>query len=222
VPPFDRDRLRLPSDRPLFLFVFDHHSTAVRKNPRGLIDAFAAAFPDGHSGFLLIKSINAATLPEVAAELGRAASRHPAVRVVDATLTASERLSLLATCDCYVSLHRSEGFGMTIAEAMAYGRPVIATGYGGTVDFLDDTTGYLVDWKPTRVAGDNSVYPADGTWADPDLDHAAALMREVAAAPRDAQLRGARAAKRIATAHAPLAVGRALAGELARLEGGHV
>jgi glycosyltransferase involved in cell wall biosynthesis len=220
VPPvaaLDRRSWNVPADRPLFLFVFDHHSIAARKNPLGLISAFANAFPDGREATLLIKSINAADLPEAAAELELAASDHPAVQVVDITLPGLERSALLAGCDCYVSLHRSEGFGMTIAEAMAYARPVIATAYGGTVDFLDASTGYLVPWSPARVGVANPVYPADSIWADPDLAHAARLMRRVVDAPNEAMALGRHAATRIATTHAPAAVGRVVAHELTRL-----
>jgi glycosyltransferase involved in cell wall biosynthesis len=217
VPALDRDRWNVPSDRLLFLFVFDHHSTTARKNPLGVIRAFVDAFPDGREAVLLIKSINAANVPEAAAELDRAASDHPAVRVVDIALPASERLALLGGCDCYVSLHRSEGFGMTIVEAMAYARPVIATDYGGSLDFFDATTGYPVAWSPAPVGEANAVYPSDSIWADPDLRHAARLMRHVAAAPAEASARGRRAAARIATTHRPAAAGRVFAQELTRL-----
>jgi glycosyltransferase involved in cell wall biosynthesis len=219
VPVLDRRSWNVAANRLLFLFVFDHHSTVARKNPVGLIRAFADAFPDGREATLLIKSINAANLPEAAAELQLAASEHPAVQVVDLALTASERLALIAGCDCYVSLHRSEGFGMTIAEAMAYARPVIATDYGGCVDFLDADNGYLVSCRPARVGVTNSVYPADGIWAEPDQAHAARLIRQVAAAPDEAKARGRRAARRIAVTHSPEAVGRGIARELTRLAG---
>jgi glycosyltransferase involved in cell wall biosynthesis len=108
---------------------------------------------------------------------------------------------------------------MTIAEAMAYARPVIATDYGGCVDFLDADNGYLVSGRPTRVSVNNPVYPADGIWAEPDQAHAASLMRQVADAPDEARARGRRAARRIAVTHSPAAVGRVIAQELTRLAG---
>jgi glycosyltransferase involved in cell wall biosynthesis len=219
VAALDRREWDLPADRPLFLFMFDHHSILSRKNPVGLITAFAHAFPKGHEATLLIKSINAVDLPEAAAELELAASGHPGVHIVDVALPGPQRLALLAGCDCYVSLHRSEGFGMTIAEAMAYGRPVIATDYGGNIDFLDATTGYPVGWSSARVDQPNPVYPLDGVWADPDLGHAAQLMRQVVGRRDEAAARGRHAATRIATMYSPVAAGRFVAQELARIAG---
>jgi glycosyltransferase involved in cell wall biosynthesis len=220
APPLDRPRWNVPPDHALFAFMFDHHSTMARKNPLGLIAAFTDAYPDGRDATLVIKTINAASLPEVAADLDAAASDHPAIHVVDTALPAPERAALLAGCDCYVSLHRSEGFGMTIAEAMSYARPVIATDFGGNAEFITERTGYLVRSTPTTVGPGVPVYPSDGTWADPDVSHAAELMRLVAEDPVDAAARGRRAAALIATAHAPAAVGAAVARELTRLTRG--
>ncbi len=217
APPLDRRRWNVPSDHALFAFMFDHHSTAARKNAFGLVDAFTRAYPQGRKATLLIKTINAHNLPETAAELVAAASSHPAIHVVDVSLPAQERAALLAGCDCYVSLHRSEGFGMTIAEAMGYARPVIATDFGGNLEYMDEQTGYLVRSTPTAVGEGVPIYPAEGTWAEPDLTHAAHLMRSISEDPADAAARGRRAANRIATAHAPAVAGAVVAGELARL-----
>ena len=81
--------------------------------------------------------------------------------------------------DCYVSLHRAEGFGLTLGESMALGKPVIATGFSANLDFMTAENSYLVRHEETRVGPDGENYPAHGTWAQPDLDHAAQLMREV-------------------------------------------
>jgi glycosyltransferase involved in cell wall biosynthesis len=219
APRLDRRRWNVPEGHALFVFMFDHHSTAARKNAFGLVDAFTAAYPDGRDATLLIKTINAHNVPATAAELLAAASSHPAIHIVDISLGARERAALLAGCDCYVSLHRSEGFGMTIAEAMGYGRPVIATDFGGNLEFMDEQTGYLVRSTPTAVGEGVPIYPADGTWAEPDLSHAADLLRLVLEDPAGAAARGRRAGMRIATAHAPAVVGVAVAQELARLSG---
>jgi glycosyltransferase involved in cell wall biosynthesis len=217
VAPLERETWGIPSGRKLFLFIFDYVSCPARKNPIGLLDAFKSAFAGRDDAFLLIKTINAHAEPRAAAELEVAAAASPAVRVIDAILTPIERAALLAGCDCYVSLHRSEGFGMTLAEAMAYGRPVIGTDFGGSRDFLDETTGYPVRWRPVSVGTDSRHYPPDGIWAEPDRAHAAELMRQVVDAPHEAAARGRRAAERMASNHSPIEVGRVTMGELSRL-----
>ena len=94
-------------------------------------------------------------------------------------MTDQQRVNLINRCDAYVSLHRSEGFGLTLGEAMALGKPVIGTGFGGNVDFMTPANSWLVDYEETLVGPEGENYPAHGTWAEPDLDHAAELMREV-------------------------------------------
>jgi SAM-dependent methyltransferase len=102
-----------------------------------------------------------------------------------------ERLaSLTAACDCYVSLHRSEGFGLTIAEAMALGKPAIATGYSGNLAFMDAGSSFLVPYALTELERAVGPYPAGTVWAEPDLEVAAELLREVAEDPERARERG--------------------------------
>ena len=116
-----------------------------------------------------------------------------------------------------MSLHRSEGFGLTLAEAMALGTPVIATGYSGNLDFMTERNSYLVDWSPTLVGPDCDVYPAEGTWGEPDLDHAAQLMRRLVGQPAEARDKAARAKRDIARLYAPAQAGRVARERLQRL-----
>jgi glycosyltransferase involved in cell wall biosynthesis/SAM-dependent methyltransferase len=162
-----------------FLFLFDFYSTVQRKNPLGLIEAFRRAFKPGEGPQLVLKSFNGDLKPERLEQVLEAAAGHPDVHVLDRYVTAAERDALVAGCDCFVSLHRAEGFGLGLAEAMALGRPVIATGYSGNVDFMTPENSWLVDYTMTRVGEEGENYPSDGHWAEPDLDHAARLMREV-------------------------------------------
>jgi glycosyltransferase involved in cell wall biosynthesis len=97
-------------------------------------------------------------------------------------LPAGDRLALVAAADCYVSLHRSEGLGLTMAEAMAVGTPVIATAYSGNLDFMPAGSALLVPAAEVQV-GPGHYYPAEGHWADPDLDAAVEMMRRVEADP---------------------------------------
>ena len=204
-------------DRFTFLFMFDFFSTARRKNPEGLIDAFARAFAEGEGPRLLLKTINGRFRPDAEAELRRRADEHPDIELIDAYLDPAENAALLARADCYVSLHRSEGFGLTVAESMALGTPVIATGYSGNIDFTTAQNSYLVQWTPTRVGPGCEIYPADGTWAQPDLDHAAELMRRVWQRPEEARGKAERARADIQRLYAPDVVGRVARARLERL-----
>jgi glycosyltransferase involved in cell wall biosynthesis len=166
-------------ERFTFLFLFDFFSTMERKNPVGLIEAFTRAFDPGEGPQLLIKSFNGDYKPERLERVLGAAAKHPDVHVVDRYLQADERDALFAASDCYVSLHRAEGFGLTMAEAMAMGKPVIATGYSGNVDFMREDNSWLVGHGLKHVGPEGENYPSEGIWADPDLDDAARAMREV-------------------------------------------
>lgn len=215
-PPADRLRLGVP-DGYLFLFVFDYLSTLQRKNPVGLINAFKRAFAPGQGPQLLLKTINAPLRPLGVEELLWAADGRPDIHLVDRSLSESEKDGLIAACDCYVSLHRSEGFGLTMAEAMSVGKPVIGTRHSGNLDFMDDENSYLVDCELTHVGPDVEIYPAEGRWAEPDVDHAAALMRRVYEDQASAQLVGERARADIARRLSPAATGAAMCRRLAEL-----
>ena len=134
--PRSRAELGLPEDKFLFLFSFDYLSVFKRKNPLTTIDAFTRAFAPGEGAGLIIKCINQDRDPAAHNELLAAAAAHPDVEVVDRYFDPVENSSLTALCDCYVSLHRAEGFGFGPAEAMWLNKPVIATGYSGNLDFM--------------------------------------------------------------------------------------
>ncbi len=212
-----RADLGWPSD-PVFLFAFDFLSTAERKNPWGAVDAFTRAFGPNDGPVLVVKSINADKRPVEAERLRLHVARHPHVRLDERYLAANERDALMALADCYVSLHRSEGLGLTMAEAMAWGKPVVATAYSGNLQFMTDENSFLVPWTPTTIPAGAAPYPAGSIWADPDLDAAAAVLRLVVDDPDLAAERGGRAAADIATLHSPEAAGRRIAARLAELE----
>ncbi len=215
--PLDRQRWGIPDDHTMFLYMFDYHSMMKRKNPLGLVEAFRTAFPQRQGVTLLIKTINAPNDPVDAATLQNAVADIPSIRLVDVAVSGYERASLLAGCDVYVSLHRTEGFGMTMAEAMSYGRPVIATGFGGNLEYMTPDNSYIVPASPTEVGTGVRVYPPDGIWGEPDLSAAASMMRQAVDNPEDARRRGAEAAKHIETFHSHRAVGESVQRELERL-----
>jgi hypothetical protein len=123
---------------------------------------------------------------------------------------------MIASCDCYISLHRSEGLGLTMGEAMYFGKPVIATAYSGNLDFMTAENSYLVPYSMVEIGSDAAPYPADKEWAEPDLDQAAALMREVFENPQAAAERGARAAADIRRTHSPEAAGEMIKARIAQ------
>jgi glycosyltransferase involved in cell wall biosynthesis len=215
----DRAQLGLPADAFLFGFVYDYASVAARKNPLGLIDAFARAFPAGESSGvnLVLKTLGAERHPDEHAAVLAAAAEHPAVLVIDGHLPAPDKNALIAALDCYVSLHRSEGFGLTIAEAMLLNTPVIATDYGGSRDLATPFNALLVDARPVPIGPGNDPYPPYGEWAEPDLEHAAAQMRAAHADPQAGRARAQRARTDVLARHAPAAAGRAMADRLARV-----
>ena len=175
---FDRESVGFTSDTFLFLFVFDFHSSLQRKNPVGTIEAFRRAFSRDENVGLVIKSTRSECDHRGRGILHEAA-RGANVRILDTVLAREDLNTLFHDCGCYVSLHRAEGFAFTIAEAMCAGKPVIATAYGGNVDFTTPDNSYLVKYKLVEIDRDYGPYKKGWVWAEPDLDQAAELMRYV-------------------------------------------
>ena len=207
VEPLPRSKLAISDDRFLFLFSFDYLSVFRRKNPLAVVDAFRRAFSPGEGAQLLLKCINHDRDADSHAELLAAAAQHPDITVIDRYMSPEDNSGLTATCDCYVSLHRAEGFGLVMAEAMALGKPVIATGYSGNMDFMTDSNSLLVEHQLVAIGPGAEPYPADAEWAEPDTEHAAALMREVFDDRARARRLGETAAADILRTHSPQAAG---------------
>jgi len=188
-------------DEWMFLSMFDHGSVLERKNPLGTIAAFVEAFAPDSGAVLVLKSSQAERDPIGRARVRAAAAPHPHVRLVEGYLSPSDAHGLIATADCLVSLHRAEGFGLGPAEAMALGKPVIATRYSGNLDFMTDANSYLVDYTLTEIGPGCWPYPERARWAQVDLGHASRLMREVFDDQHGARARGAAAAASVAATH---------------------
>jgi glycosyltransferase involved in cell wall biosynthesis len=211
-----RAELGLP-DGHLFLFTFDFFSSLERKNPIGVVRAFRRAFPAGSGAKLVLKSINGHRRKTKRELMRGAIGGHPDITLIDGLLPKDRMNAMVAACDCYVSLHRAEGFGIPLAQAMSLGKPAIATGYSGNLEFMRASNSYLVDATLTQIGDETGEYPTGGTWAEPDVDHAAALMRRVFEHPEEARERGARAAEHIARQHSPSAAGESMLKRLVEL-----
>jgi glycosyltransferase involved in cell wall biosynthesis len=210
-----RAQLGLPEEGFLFLCVHDYHSVAARKNPAAVIDAFQRAFTPGSGAKLVVKSVNASTHPQEHARVLLAARDNGDITLLDEYVSGSEKDAMIAACDCYVSLHRSEGFGILLAEAMMLGKPAIATRYGGSLEFMNDDNSYLVDCQPVAVGDGAYPYAPNAVWAEPDVDHAASLMRHVFADQQEAHERGQRARRQILERHSPAVAGEIMERRLA-------
>ncbi len=214
--PLSRERLGLPEGF-VFLTAFDYNSGFQRKNPLGAVAAFQRAFEPGEGPSLVLKCIGQERHPDRHAELLDAVADRADVHVIDRSLPRAERDALIAACDSYVSLHRAEGFGLPLAEAMALGKPVVATGYSGNLEFMTARNSWLVDHTLVPIGPGADPYPADGTWAEPDLDHAARALREVADDPDAGQRRALCGKEDLQRAHSPEAAGADMARRLARI-----
>jgi glycosyltransferase involved in cell wall biosynthesis len=173
----------------LFLYVFDVASTFARKNPLALVRAFRKAFGERTDVQLLLKYHHAGSdLPAVKL-LERVASPAPNIRTINETLPEEQIYGLISSCDCFVSPHRSEGFGLNIAAAMYFGKPVIVTGYSGNMDFTSAENSFLIDYDLAPVQGDAGYYKTGYVWAEPCEEHLVHLLRTVVDSPEEARRR---------------------------------
>lgn len=192
-----RARHDLPADAVLFGYGFDLNSTAIRKNPMAALEAFQLAFPLpelpacfgrevtshplSHQVALLIKSFPPRGFHPDWHWLELRAAEDPRIHLLAESLERDELLALYGCCDVFLSLHRSEGFGRGMAEALQLGVDVIATDYGGNTDFCSGPLAHPVRCREVPIP--RGAYPcADGhVWGEPDLEHAVELMQQVAA-----------------------------------------
>jgi glycosyltransferase involved in cell wall biosynthesis len=181
--PMPRVRFNLPPSRFLFFFAFDFLSFVERKNPGALIAAFRQAFPRRGQAGLVLKCMNGAIVPEKLARFWKDLADDPEIFLIDDTLSRADTLALIASTDAVVSLHRSEGLGLLIAEAMLLGKPVIATDYSASRDLPFAATGYPVSCKLVPVHEGEYPFAGGQVWAEPDISHAATLMPELCSDP---------------------------------------
>jgi glycosyltransferase involved in cell wall biosynthesis len=195
---FDLTELDLAAGRPTFVTSWDYLSVVDRKNPLGALDAYVQAFADDGEAQLLLKATNADRRPDDHQRVVHAARDRSDVHVFTGHLTSPRYAALLASAAAVVSLHRSEGLALNLADAIALGVPVIATDYGGNVDFMDADDTYLVPYRMIDVGPGHHPYPSDARWADPDVGHACECLRDVLRDPARARARAGQAQARVA------------------------
>jgi glycosyltransferase involved in cell wall biosynthesis len=180
-PPAAKSEVGLDPGKFTFLYIFDANSSIERKNPEAVIRAFAQSFSPGEGAQLVLRVANARGPDhrERLKRLLRTAPRGLDIALVLEEMSHRDLLRLLSAADCYVSLHRAEGFGYTCAEAMAYGKPVIATGYSGNLQFMSRDNSYLVDYEEREVTTADGPFQRGSVWAEPSVEHAAHLMQTV-------------------------------------------
>ncbi|SHI07361.1 glycosyltransferase [Marivita hallyeonensis] len=192
-------RTGFTADSFLCMASFDSFSFVQRKNPLGLIRAFRDAFPQGGAQ-LLLKTQNRARVSDLAqhkvwAEIDALTKGDARFRILDETLDRDALLALTAGADAYLSLHRAEGWGFGMIEAMALGVPVLATGYSGNLAYCEDRTAWLVPAAEVAPAPQDYMFTPDGgLWGEPDHRAAVTLLRQMQGEP-DLRARKARAAQ---------------------------
>ncbi len=207
-----RSELGIPGSSLVFCFSFDCSSFPERKNPWAVIEAFRQLQqrrPQSDAKLVLKVSGGdraPSTLERLRKEVATLGSH---AQLIDRTLSAEEMKSLLMACDCFISLHRSEGYGLCLAEAMYFGKPVIATAYSGNLDFMSAETALLVNYD--RVAVKSGSYPhGEGQfWAEPSITQAVDHMVRLVDHPAEGRALGALASAWIRRKLSPLALGLA-------------
>lgn len=203
-----RERFGLPSRSFLVLMMYDLHSYQYRKNPEAAIAAFRLATKENPGATLVIKTINAKLDQQEFIELKEAVGDIPDVVFIDDFLTRAEVYELQACCDVLLSLHRAEGFGLAPAEMMFMGKAVVATGWSGNMEFMTPMNSYPVQYALQALPSSHGPYEAGQLWAEADIEHAAACLRDIMQHPEEAAKKGRQAAADIRANLSPEIVGR--------------
>lgn len=181
--PLTRADLHMPEDDFIFLHISDALSVPQRKNPMGVVEAFRMAFGDQPEAKvkLVIKLSNLDHQPALSEQIFAIMEEEPRIQLIHDYLDRNTLNNLMNACDCYVSLHRAEGFGLPIAEAMYLGKPVIATNWSGNVDFMNEENSLPVQFDLTTLTSDIGPYQKGQVWAEPNLENAACHMVKITA-----------------------------------------
>jgi len=215
--PRTRTYFGLPEGAFVLLYVFDFKSFVNRKNPFDVVSAFKLAFPtsEGEQVCLVLKTMNGNDRDPLWRQLMSLVDADPRIVILNHTMARPDVQALMSVADCFVSLHRAEGFGLGIAEAMAQGKPVIVTNYSGNTDFTKADNACLVGYELIPVREDDYHYYQPGqVWAQPDVEQAARYMRKLRQDVSYGREIGAAAAAYIRQYHSPAAIGQRYADRL--------
>jgi glycosyltransferase involved in cell wall biosynthesis len=214
---FDPARVGVPPGRPFVLCSFDHLSIPDRKNPHAAVDAFVEAVAPDEGPVLLVKSVRGDQRPEVRDALRARARGRADILFFDGYLGARQNAALVARASAFVSLHRSEGYGLNLADALALGTPLVATGATGNLAFCSPDDSWLVPAVEVPVGPGQFPYDPDARWYEPDHDAAVRALRGVLDDPTAARSRADRARSRVLAAYSPERCGRELRDRVAAL-----
>jgi glycosyltransferase involved in cell wall biosynthesis len=198
--PIGRRQFSIEESAFVFLSVFDFSSYMDRKNPLGSIEAFTRLCterPLSDVRLVLKTDTRHGRLLDLRRFKKATANASDRVHIIDCTLQENEIINLIHSCDCFLSLHRAEGFGHALSEAMYLGKPVIATGYSGNLDFMDDENCYLVDYDLVSVRKDQYIFSELQVWAEPHIDQAVRFMCRLIDHPDEGRELGIAASRHI-------------------------
>ena len=216
---YDRTYFGLDENTFYFMFSFDFYSSAVRKNPLGVVQAFGYAFPERQRKVgLIIKSIGPGEYdPTAFQQLQNVTRIDNRIKLFTGPMLRDEMLSLISVSDCYISLHRSEGFGAGMAEAMALEKPVIGTDFSGNTEFLTQDTGFPVHYVLRKLMPGEYAHGERQSWAEPDLEEAIRHMRDVVDERAEAARRAERGKLYIEAHHSAEAVAEKIRARIAEI-----
>lgn len=171
-----RQRFGITREDFVVLYLIDLESRTERKNPKGTLDAFRRFAAQHDDAWMLLKCHR---LESNEAQAWQEALNHPRIRIFSDSLDGPDLAALYQSADCYLSLHRSEGHGRTLVEALQAGLPLVTTDFSAPGEYLRPDTAWLVDWSPTPVGVGDYPYTQGSWWAEPNLAHAAWQLERV-------------------------------------------
>ncbi len=179
--PLKNDKLpiRFSKDKFSFLFIFNYHSSVERKNPFHLIEAFKKAFYDNENVELIIKTSSSKDYKKLEKKIHSFVKGSENIKIIDVDLDRNSVDHLINNCDCYLSLHHSEGFGLTLAEAMYFGKPTLASNYSGNKEYMNKNNSYLVDCEVGLIENPDTIFSDKTIWGYPILEDTINKMKLV-------------------------------------------